>query len=69
MWNQWILQNQWPWLLLCPVGFSAKPQGEATVQAVAHYPTPLPLGMVLSLGTGEGTLLGPSQVLLLALRG
>lgn len=42
MWIRWILQNQWPWLLLCPVGFSAKPQGGADVQAVPHYPTPFP---------------------------
>lgn len=50
MWNQWILQNQWPWLLLC-VGFSTKPQEGVSVEAVPRYPTPLPLGMLLTLGT------------------
>lgn len=57
MWNQWILQNQWPWLLLC-VGFSTKPQGGGSVEAVPRYPTPLPLEMLLTLASGEQALLG-----------
>ncbi|XP_050837373.1 nuclear distribution protein nudE-like 1 isoform X1 [Serinus canaria] len=42
MWNPWILQNQWPWLLLCPAGFSAETWGGGQCSGsatISHSPS------------------------------
>lgn len=61
MWNQWILQNQWPWLFLCTVVFSAKPQGLQSPNGIAVFrqchiiPAPA-FGNVVQFGhRGRGT--------------